>query len=37
MIEKKQNNLGQEIVKNNVILYGIENYYNLIAPWMKKE
>ena len=37
MIEKSQNNLGHEIVKNNVILYGIENYYNLISRWMKKE
>ena len=37
MIEKKQNNLGNEIVKNNIILYGIENYYNLISKWMKKE
>ena len=31
MIEKKQNNLGNEIIKSNIILYGIENYYNLIA------
>ena len=30
MIEKKQNNLGHEIIKNNIILYGVENYYNLI-------
>ncbi len=37
MIEKKQNNLGNEIVKNNIILYGKENYYNLISKWMKKE
>ena len=37
MIEKKQNNLGHEIVKSNIILYGIENYYNLISKWMKKE
>lgn len=37
MIEKKQNNLGHEIIKNNIILYGIESYYNLIAKWMKKE
>ena len=37
MIEKKQNNLGNEIVKNNIILYGIENYYNLISKWMKNE
>ncbi len=37
MIEKKQNNLGREIVKNNIILYGIENYYNLISKWMKNE
>ena len=37
MIEKKQNNLGNEIIKNNIILYGIENYYNLISKWMKKE
>ena len=31
MIEKTQNNLGHEIVKNNIILYGTENYYNLIS------
>lgn len=37
MIEKTQNNIGREIVKNNIILYGIENYYNLISKWMKKE
>lgn len=37
MIEKKQNNLGNEIIKNNLILYGTENYYNLILKWMKKE
>ncbi len=37
MIEKRQNNVGQEIVKNNIILYGTENYYNLISKWMKKE
>jgi len=37
MIEKNKNNLGHEIVKNNIILYGIEGYYNLIAKWMKKE
>ena len=37
MIEKKQDNLGNEILKNNVILYGIENYYNLISKWMKKD
>ena len=37
MIEKKQNNLGNEIIKNNIILYGKENYYNLISKWTKKE
>ena len=37
MIEKTRNNLGHKIVENNIILYGIENYYNLIEPWMKKE
>jgi predicted nucleotidyltransferase len=37
MIEKNQRNVGHEIVKNNVILFGIENYYNLISKWMKKE
>ena len=37
MIEKTQNNLGHEIVKSNIILYGAENYYNLISKWMKKE
>jgi predicted nucleotidyltransferase len=37
MIDKSQNNLGKEIIKNNILLYGIENYYNLISKWMKKE
>jgi predicted nucleotidyltransferase len=37
MIEKQQRNLGHEIIKNNIILYGVENYYNLISKWMKKE
>lgn len=37
MIEKNQSNLGHEIVKNNIILFGIENYYNLITKWMKKK
>lgn len=37
MIEKTQNNLGHEIIKSNILLYGIENYYNLISKWMKRE
>ena len=37
MIEKTQGNVGHEIIKSNIILYGIENYYNLISKWMKKE
>lgn len=37
MIEKTQPNLGHEIIKSNIILYGTENYYNLISKWMKKE
>ncbi|MDP2672476.1 MAG: nucleotidyltransferase domain-containing protein [Nanoarchaeota archaeon] len=37
MIEKRQNNLGNEIVKRNIIIYGIENYYTLISKWMKKD
>ena len=37
MIEKRKHNLGHEIVKKNIILYGIENYYNLISPWMNNE
>ena len=37
MIEKNQNNLGHEIIKNNLLLYGIENYYNLISKWTHKE
>ena len=37
MIEKNKNNLGHEIIKNNIILYGAENYYNLISKWMNKE
>jgi len=34
MIEKTQPNLGHEIIKSNIIIYGIENYYNLISKWM---
>jgi len=37
MTEKKHNNLGHEIVKNNIILYGVENYYHLISKWTKIE
>lgn len=37
MMGRKQSNLGHEIIKKNVILYGKENYYNLISKWMKKE
>ena len=31
MLEKKWHNLAHEIVKNNILLYGIENYYNLVS------
>ncbi|MEK6830686.1 MAG: nucleotidyltransferase domain-containing protein [Nanoarchaeota archaeon] len=37
MLKTKEDNVGKEIVKNNIILYGTENYYNLISKWMKKE
>ena len=37
MLKTKEDNIGKEIVKNNIILYGLENYYNLISKWMKKE
>ena len=37
MLKKKEDSVVQEIVKNNVILYGAENYYNLVSKWMKKE
>lgn len=37
MIKTKEDNIGKEIIKNNIVLYGIENYYNLISKWMKKE
>lgn len=36
MLRTKENNLSDEIIKNNIILYGAENYYNLISKWMKK-
>ena len=34
MLKTKEKNLAHEIVKNNIILYGTENYYNLISKWM---
>ena len=37
MLKTKEENVAKEIVKKNIILYGIENYYNLISKWMKKE
>lgn len=37
MLKTKEENLGKEIIKNNIILYGTENYYNLISKWMKRE
>ncbi len=37
MLKTKEENVGKEIVKNNILLYGIENYYNLVSKWMKKE
>jgi len=29
MINAKESNVGQEALKNNVILYGIEQYYEM--------
>jgi predicted nucleotidyltransferase len=37
MLKTREPNVAHEIVKNNFILYGIENYYNLISKWMKKD
>jgi predicted nucleotidyltransferase len=37
MLKTKENNIAKEIIKKNIILYGKENYYNLISKWMKKE
>ena len=37
MLEVKKENIAKEIIKNNIILYGIENYYNLISKWTEKE
>jgi len=34
MLKSPENNLGKEIVKNNIILFGIENYYHLVSKWM---
>ena len=37
MLEKRPRNLGHEIFKNNIILFGAEGYYNLISKWTMKE
>jgi predicted nucleotidyltransferase len=37
MLSKRENNVAKEIVKSNIILYSIENYYNLVSKWMKKD
>ena len=37
MLKTKEENVGKEIVENNILLYGVENYYNLISKWMRKE
>lgn len=31
MLKTRKNNLAHEIIKNNIIIYGIENYYNLVS------
>ena len=36
MLKTKEKNLSDEIIKNSILLYGIENYYNLISKWMQK-
>lgn len=37
MLKTKERNIAHEIIKENIILYGIENYYNLISKWTKNE
>jgi len=37
MLNKKEDNIAKEIIKSNIILFGIENYYNLVSKWMKKD
>lgn len=37
MLDTKKENLAKEIIKYNFIIYGIENYYNFVSKWMKKE
>ncbi len=37
MLKQKAANVANEITKSNIILYGIENYYNIISKWMKKD
>jgi predicted nucleotidyltransferase len=33
MLETKKENIAKEIIKSNVLLYGTDNYYNLISRW----
>ena len=37
MLKTREDNVAKEIIKNNIVLYGTENYYNLISRWMKKD
>jgi len=37
MLKTREGNIAKEIIKNNIILYGAENYYNLTGKWMKKD
>lgn len=32
MLDAKEQNVGKEALKNNIILYGIETYYEMILP-----
>jgi len=36
MLKQKSPNIANEIIKNNIILYGAENYYNLISKYARK-
>ncbi len=37
MLKVKALNIAKEIIKSNIIIYGLESYYNLVERWMKKE
>lgn len=37
MTKDFSDNVAKHIINDNIVLFGLENYYQLVRPWMKKD